>query len=128
MDAAPTVTLAPWTGPWAEDDPDANFKADVAAHGRLDPLTTIVALADNLGIPVGGLVRAILGRWAAEGSSALLELGEPMVRRMATIVDEATAAGTDDARLDAYRRLAGLVGWLVAGLDDPAAYPDPVER
>ena len=42
---APVVRLEPWTGPWADDDPDANFKADVATYSHVDPLTTVTNLA-----------------------------------------------------------------------------------
>lgn len=120
----PTVTLSSWSGPWADDDPDAGFKADVAAFSKLDPLPTFEALSANVGVPVGALVRAVLGRWAAEGSTALLELGPSMVRRLQATVQEAQAEGTEAAKLAAFDGLAGLVSWLAAGLDDPAAYPD----
>ena len=41
-----TLTLAGWTGPWPEDDKDANLKADIAAHAHLDPLSTITNLSN----------------------------------------------------------------------------------
>ena len=34
---AKSVELSPWSGPWSEDDPDANFKADVAFYAHIDP-------------------------------------------------------------------------------------------
>ena len=70
-----TLTLAGWTGPWPEDDKDANLKADIAAHAHLDPLSTITNLSTNVDVPVGAIVHYVLCRWASEGSSALLELG-----------------------------------------------------
>ena len=30
-----TVSLVRWSGPWDSDDPDANFKEEVAAYGLL---------------------------------------------------------------------------------------------
>jgi hypothetical protein len=45
MDSDRTVRLLGWTGPWADDDPDANFKADVALYSLVDPLTTIRGLS-----------------------------------------------------------------------------------
>ena len=32
-DDSRVVELAGWSGPWADDDPDANFKRDVALYG-----------------------------------------------------------------------------------------------
>ncbi len=40
-----TIELEGWDGPWADDDPDANFKSDVALYSHVDPLTTIRNLA-----------------------------------------------------------------------------------
>ena len=77
-----TLTLTGWTGPWPEDDKDANLKADIAAHAHLDPLSTITNLSNNVDVPVGAIVHYVLCRWASEGSSALLELGPRMVRRL----------------------------------------------
>ncbi len=47
MTEAVTVTLAPWRGVWADDDPNANFKSDVALYSLIDPLTTLRALSDE---------------------------------------------------------------------------------
>lgn len=121
----PVVRLLQWTGPWADDDPDANLKADVATYAHADPLTTIVNLARNVDVPVGALVRYVLAKWASGGSEALLELGPSTVARMVEVVAAAEAAGTDQARLEAYGVLRDMVGWLDAGRSDPAAaYPD----
>ncbi len=45
-----------------------------------------------------------------------------MTRRLGAICDEAERAGTDDARLEAYRQLQGLVSWLQVPLDHPDVY------
>ena len=119
---ARTLTLEPFTGPWPDDDPDANFKADVALYAHVDPLVTVRNLAGALGIPVGGLCHYVLAKWATEGSRSLLELGPTMVRRLAAICDDAEAAGTDDARLAAYEQLRGLASWLRYPLDHPDVY------
>src|SRR5581483_6574596 len=50
VDDEPTVTLERWTGPWPDDDPDANFKSDVALYANVDPLRTIRNLAGNVGV------------------------------------------------------------------------------
>lgn len=120
------VEIIGWTGPWAADDPDANFKTDVALYAQVDPLTTLRNLGSALDIPVGGLCHYVLAKWATEGRAALLEIGPTMVRRLAAICDEAERAGTDDARLAAYEKLRGLVSWLQFPLDHPEVYPgDP---
>src|SRR5438067_1873127 len=51
----PTVRLERWTGPWADDDPDANFKAEIALYANVDPLATVSNLAENIGVPVGAV-------------------------------------------------------------------------
>ena len=40
-DSVRSVELSPWSGPWSDDDPDANFKADVALYAHVDPMATI---------------------------------------------------------------------------------------
>lgn len=115
----PVVRLVRWDGPWPDDDPDANFKADIAAFSLLDPLETLRGLEENLHIPIGALARAILARWASEGSSALLELGPSMVERLWAVTQEADQAATDEERLEIYRRLAGMISWLRFPLTDP---------
>ncbi len=120
----PVVRLERWTGPWPDDDPDANFKADVATYALADPLATVRRLSGNLDLPVGAVARYVLAKWATGGAEGLLELGPSTVHRMRELVAEAEAAGTDAARLDAYAALAPMVGWLATGLDDPeATYP-----
>lgn len=121
---APSVRLVPYRDTWDADDPDANFRADVAAYSRADPLATVRRLCDNLGMPVGAVVRYVLAKWATGGSEAVLELGPSTVDRMRQVVEDAEAAATDAARLAAYQQLAVMVGWLGHGLDDPeGTYP-----
>lgn len=108
----PMVVLTPWTGPWAEDDPDANFKADVAVYAHADPLETLRGMSANVGIPVGALARYVLARWATEGTGGLLELGPRMVERLWAAVEAAEADGSDEARLAAYDTLRQMLSWL----------------
>lgn len=112
----PVVRLEQWQGPWPADDKDANFKADVAAYTMLDPLETLDGLSDSTGIPVGALARYVLARWASAGNEALLQADPSIVERMWEYCDEAEAAGTDAARLDAYSRLREMVSWLRSGV------------
>lgn len=119
MDDPPVVRLEPWSGPWARDDPDANLKHEVALFAGVDPLTTLGALAERTGIPLGSLVRYVLARWASEGSAGLLELGPRMVERLWAPIEGAEAVGTDEARLGAYDQVRQMLGWLRLPLDEP---------
>lgn len=127
-DDEPVVRLERWTGPWADDDPDANFKADVALHAVADPLATITGLSENIGVPVGALCRYVLVRWASEGSAGLLELGPHMVERLAAVCDAAEDAGTDAARLAAYVQLRQMLAWLRLPLESDAGYAGGADR
>ena len=118
-----TIRLERWNGPWPDDDPDANFKADVALHAMVDPLATIRQLSAGTGVPVGALVHYVLARWASEPSAGLLELGPTMGRRLAEVCDRAEAGGTDEARLAAYDQLRQMLSWLRLGLDEPPGDP-----
>ncbi len=113
----PTIELTRWSGPWPDDDPDANFKADVALYSMLDPLETITVLSDSIGVPVGAIVRYVLARWASAGSEALLSAGPSVVERMWATFTEAEQAGSDEARLDAYEVVRQMVSWLRSPLD-----------
>lgn len=117
-----TVKLQPWTGLWPEDDPDANFKADVALYAHVDPLTTIRNLSLNLGVPVGALCHYVLAKWATAGSGGLLELGPTMTRRLVAVCDGAESEGTDAARLAAYSQLREMLDWLNHPLEHPEVY------
>jgi len=94
----PVVRLVRWTGPWADDDPDANLKADVALYSRLDPLKTLNGLSTNVGLPVGALARYVLARYATSGSGGLLA---------------------------AYDQLRQMLEWLRFPLVHPEAYEQP---
>ena len=117
------ISVEGWTGAWDDDDPDANFKADIAAYAHLDPLSTLTNLGDAIDVPVGSLVHYVLAKWATEGSGGLLELGPRMARRLREPFDAAEAAGTDDARLEAYDTVRQIVEWLNIPLDRPEVYP-----
>jgi hypothetical protein len=112
-----TVDLTRWTGPWPDDDPDANFKIDVALYNQGDdPLVTLRMLSANLDIPLGALVRYVLAKWASGGADGLLELGPSTVARMTQACIDAESAGTDEARLAAYEQLRTMLSWLNQGL------------
>lgn len=111
------IALEVWCGPWAEDDPDANFKRDVALRSPIDPLPTLERLAHNVGLPLGAVCRYALVRWVSAGSEALLELGPAWVRRLLEPVERAERAASDEARLAAYHELRQILSWLAAGLE-----------
>jgi len=121
-DDAPVIELVAWDGPWPDDDPDANFKREVALYSKLDPLATISRLGANIDVPVGALARYVLAKFATSGSGALLELGPQAITKLASFVDEAEAAGTDEARLAAYDGLRQFISWLRYPLDNPEVY------
>jgi hypothetical protein len=121
-DAEQTIVLSGWAGPWADDDPDANFKTDVALYALIDPLATLRNLGEALEIPIGALCHYVLAKWATAGSGGLLELGPTMTRRLAGICDEAEATSTDEARLAAYTQLREILSWLRLPLDRPEIY------
>jgi hypothetical protein len=118
--ADPVIRLEPWTGPWPEDDPDANFKSEIALYALVDPLETLEALSANLSIPLGALCRYVLARWATGGSDGVLELGPSTVTRMWRACEEAEAVGTDEARLSAFAQVHQMLSWsrLPLGDDD----------
>ncbi|HTD50080.1 MAG TPA: DUF6027 family protein [Acidimicrobiia bacterium] len=116
---APVVRLERWDGPWTDDDPDANFKADIATYSLVDPLATIRNLADNIDVPVGAVCRYVLARWATEGSGGLLELGPRMARRLWLVCEDAEEVGTDDARVAAYAQLRDMLRWLNFPIEHP---------
>ena len=116
-----TITLEPYRGQWPPDDPDAGFRQAVAEYSAIDPMPTLDELGRRKGIPVGALVAFVLARYCASGSEALLYAGPVVVRQMEGIVRKAEAAGTDAARLDAYRALAAIVSWLRVPLDPAVA-------
>ena len=106
------MDLPRYEGPWDDDDPDANFKAQVAEYTRNDPWPTLATLSRNTGIPAEALVRYILVRWTAEGSEALLALGPRLVEQLWAVTQDAESTGTDAARLAAYAKLRQMLSWL----------------
>jgi hypothetical protein len=115
------VDLVGWDGPWNEDDPDANFKSDVALYALVDPMTTISNLAAAMGLPEGAVAHYVLAKWASAGSGGLLELGPSMVHRFWDVVAEAEEKGSSDARLVAYEQLRQMISWLRLPLIDGGA-------
>ena len=111
------MKLEQFSGSWDDNDPDANFKAQVAEYTRNDPLPTLETLSANTGIPVGALARYILVRWAAEGSEALLALGPSLVNRLWSVIAQAEEHDSDEARLRAYDQLRQMISWLRVPLD-----------
>jgi len=113
----PSIELIRWAGSWSDDDPDANFKADVALYTMLDPLEALGPLSAATGIPVGALVRYVLARWASAGSESLLNAGPSIIERMGATFSEAEQTDTTEARLAAYEVVRQMVSWLRAPLD-----------
>jgi hypothetical protein len=109
------MELYPYRDSWAEDDPHANFKAEVAQYSQTDPLPTLENLSRATGVPLPCLVRYILVKYAVSGAEALLAMTPIVLRQMEQHVEKAEAAGTDAARLEAYEALHQMIGWLRLG-------------
>jgi len=99
---------------WDENDPHANFKAEVANYSVVDPLPTLENLSRATGIPVPCLIRYVLVKYAASGAEALLAMTPIVLRQMEQHVERAEAAGTVPARLEAYEALRQMIDWLAA--------------
>jgi len=115
--------LQAWFGPWEPDDPDANYKAEIALYSTQDPLATLQGLSDAIGVPVGAIARYVLARYATTGSGGLLELGPTMVHRLWQSIETAEVHDTDAARLGAYDELRQILSWLRLPLIEDAGYP-----
>jgi hypothetical protein len=109
---ARSIDLIRWQGPWYPDDPNANFKADVALYAHVDPMTTISQLSASVNIPEGALVHYVLARWASQGSGGLLEMGPSMVPRLWATIERAEDLNTSEARLEAFEELRQMISWL----------------
>src|SRR5580765_4799025 len=99
IDDERTVEIVGWPGPWPDDDPDANFKRDVALYAHADPLSTLRNLSNAIDVPLGALCHYVLAKWSTAGSGGLLELGPTMTRRLGAVCEVAEGEGTDAARL-----------------------------
>ncbi len=108
------VTLERWAGDVSPEDPNANFKHEIALYANASPLDTLRGLSEVVGLSIGVLAHFILARYASSGSAALLEIGPEMVTRLWQPIERAERKDTDDARLDAYRELRDLVSWLAS--------------
>lgn len=115
------MNLPAYVGPWADDDPHANFKAEVANYTKADPLPTLTVLSESTGIPVPSLVRYVLARWAGSGADLLLHMEPIVLQQMHAQIDRAEAADKDEARLQAYHALCQIISWLKLGDVPPHA-------
>jgi hypothetical protein len=109
------MDLHPYRDEWAENDPHANFKAEVANYSVVDPLPTLENLSQATGIPTPCLIRYVLVKWAASGAEALLAMSPILLLQMQEQVERAEAAGTDAARLAAYDALRQMIDWMKLG-------------
>ena len=112
------MQLYPYTDSWEEQDPHANFKADVAHYTVVDPLPTMEGLSQTTGIPVPCLIRYVLVKYAASNADALLTMGPLVIHQMEQQIAAAEADGRDEARLKAYEALRQIVSWLRAGMGE----------
>ena len=111
------MNLRAYRDSWPDDDPHANFKAEVACYTAADPMPTIENLSKGTGIPAECLIRYVLVKYAASGSEALMAMEPIVFRQMREHVAQAEEEGSDAARLKAYVALRDMVRWL--GMDIP---------
>lgn len=121
-DPEPVITLVRWKGPWPADDPDANFKDEVAAYRLVDPLHTLEGASEAMDIPVGALARYVLAKWATGGSEGMLHTGSTTIERMHELCEGAEAADTPEARIEAYEQLRQIISWLRVPFHHPSTY------
>ena len=112
------MELYPYRDTWDENDPHANFKAEVAMYSVLDPLPTLENLSQATGIPAPCLIRYVLVKYATSGAEALLAMTPIVLRQMEQHVERAEAAGTVPARLEAYEALRQMIAWLAPAAAD----------
>jgi hypothetical protein len=112
------MELYPYTDTWDDQDPHANFKADVAQYTLVDPLPTLEGLSQATGVPVPCLIRYVLVKYAASNADALLAMGPLVLHQMEQHIVAAEDAGTDQARLQAYESLRQMVAWLRTGMKE----------
>ena len=112
------MQLYPYTDSWEDQDPHANFKADVAHYTVVDPLPTMEGLSQTTGIPVPCLIRYVLVKYAASNADALLAMGPLVIHQMEQQIAAAETDGRDEARLKAYEALRQIVSWLRAGMGE----------
>lgn len=110
------MQLYPYTDSWEEDDPHANFKADVALYTVVDPLPTFEGLSRHTGVPVPCLIRYVLVKYASSNADALLTMGPLVIHQMEQQIATAEAEDSDQARLQAYDALRQIVSWLGVGM------------
>lgn len=110
------MQLYPYTDSWKEDDPHANFKADVALYTVVDPLPTLEGLSRHTGVPLPCLIRYVLVKYASSNADALLAMGPLVIHQMEQQIATAEAEDSDQARLQAYDALRQIVSWLGVGM------------
>ena len=65
-----------------QNDPHANFRAEVACYSAADPMPTMRNLSELTGVPLRDLIRYVLVKYAASASDALLSLDPIVFRQM----------------------------------------------
>jgi hypothetical protein len=110
------MSLPRYTEHWDQNDPHANFKAEVACYTAHDPMPTLERLSAGTGIPVECIVRYVLVKYAASGADALLAMTPIVFRQMLEIVEGAKQGGEKE-KIAAYESLKKIVQWLALGAE-----------
>lgn len=106
------IILEGYNDTWEANDQHANFKAEMAAYSRVDPMISIDRMSLATNISVGSLTNYILSKWAVSGSEGLLEIGPRVVNQMNNVIEKAETIDDDLARLHAYYVLSDIISWL----------------
>jgi hypothetical protein len=93
----------------------------------MDPLPTLENLSKATGIPVPCLIRYVLVKYATSGADALLAMTPIVLRQMEQHVQRAEAAGTAEARMEAYEALRQMITWLVIGESEAHTRPRGIQ-
>ena len=109
------IELYSYRDSWDENDPLANFKAEVTNYTVADPMPTLQNLSAASGIPLPCLVRYVLVKWACSGAEAMLAISPIALQQMESHIQNAERVNTDEARLEAYDALRQMIAWFVAG-------------
>ncbi|MEZ4663649.1 MAG: DUF6027 family protein [Caldilineaceae bacterium] len=100
---------------WPDDDRHANFKAEVAAYTKADPLPTLAVLSESTGIPVPSLVRYVLARGRFRRRSVII-YGAHCVAADARRLRRRKPQTQMQRALQAYHALRQIISWLKLGM------------
>ena len=112
-----SIELIRWTGPWSDDDPDAQLQGGCGAVHDARSARDAASTQRGNRDPCRSARSLRAGGWASAGSESLLNAGPSIIERMWATFSEAEQTDTSEARLAAYEVVRQMVAWLRAPLD-----------